>query len=126
MSSKSRPARRSGRCGARASLDAATVLASRLDNNRNKPDVAASVLGPLAVAVPEARSRRPSDDTPPSTNEDSDEDVATLRKRRSPSSSPRAGDAVEAAAPARVVTESADEEPADTPLRRRRRARAAG
>ena len=37
-----------------ASLDAATVLASRLDNNRNKPDVAASVLGPLAVAVPEA------------------------------------------------------------------------
>ena len=73
-----------------ASLDAATVLASRLDNNRNKPDVAASVLGPLAVAVPEARSRRPSDDTPPSTNEDSDEDVATLRKRRSPSSSPRA------------------------------------
>ena len=61
-----------------ASLDAATVLASRLDNNRNKPDVAASVLGPLAVAIPEARSRRPSDDTPPS-NDDSDDDVATLR-----------------------------------------------
>ena len=109
---EARPLRRA------CSLDAATVLASRLgDEGREPPDVAAAVLGPLAVGA-EARSRRPSDDTPPSNEEEDDEDhvLALWRKQRrassSPSSSapvsPRAVHAVEAPPP-RVDAESGGE-----------------